>query len=85
MDEWGVRTVGTNTYIDKLKARIDQLTKQVAHYKMLAQERNKYITVTEIDPESRTVEEFYIDADSVRSSWQMIRNLRDELGRAKSE
>lgn len=83
MDEWGVRVL--STYINKLKARIEHLTKQAAHYKMLAQERNKYIIVTEIDPESRTVEEFYIDADSVRSSWQMIRNLRDELGRAKSE
>ena len=83
MDEWRIRVL--STYINKLKARIEHLTKQVAHYKMLAQERNKYIIVTEIDPESRTVEEFYIDADSVRSSWQMIRNLRDELGRAKSE
>ena len=83
MDEWRIRVL--STYINKLKARIEHLTKQVAYYKMLAQERNKYIIVTEIDPESRTVEEFYIDADSVRSSWQMIRNLRDELGRVKSE
>ena len=77
--------MGTNSYINKLKARIDQLTCQVEHYKMLAQERNKYIIVTEIDPDSRTIEEFYIDAESVRCAWKMIRDLREQIERMQTK
>ena len=67
--------MGTNSYIEKLKARIDQLTCQVEHYKMLAQERNKFILITEIDPDSRTVEEFVVDAEYVRKLWKRIEEL----------
>lgn len=70
--------MSTNTYIEKLKTKIDHLTRQAEHYKMLAQERNKYIIVTEVDPDTRTIEEFYIDADSVKCSWRMIRELREK-------
>lgn len=77
--------MSTNTYIEKLKAKIDHLTRQVEHYKMLAKERNKYIIVTEVDPDTRTIEEFYIDADSVKCSWRMIRELREKLDRLQDE
>lgn len=77
--------MSTNTYIEKLKSKIDHLTRQVEHYKMLAQERSKYIIVTEVDPDTRTIEEFYIDADSVKCSWRMIRELREKLDRTHNE
>lgn len=67
--------MGTNSYIEKLKARIDQLSCQVEHYKMLAQERNKFILITEIDPDSRTVEDFVVDAEYVRQLWKRIEEL----------
>ena len=67
--------MGTNSYIEKLKARIDQLTCQVEHYKMLAQERNKFILITEVDPDSRTVEDFVVDAEYVRKLWKRIEEL----------
>ena len=67
--------MGTNSYIEKLKARIGQLSCQVEHYKMLAQERNKFILITEIDPDSRTVEDFVVDAEYVRKLWKRIEEL----------
>lgn len=45
-------------YIEKLKAKIDDLTRQVEHYKMLAEERNKYIIVTEVDPYTKLLMSF---------------------------
>lgn len=51
--------MSTNSYIDKLKAKINKPSTELAHWKMLAQERNKFIIVTEIDPDSRIVEEYY--------------------------
>lgn len=57
----------TNSYIAKLKARLDQAIIQRDHWKQLAENRNS-IVVTEVCPESRSVEEYIVDADSVRAS-----------------
>lgn len=78
-DKAGMSLEEAKAYIEKLKAKIDDLTRQVEHYKMLAEERNKYIIVTEVDPYTNTIDEFYIDADSVKCSWRMIRKLRERL------
>lgn len=75
----GMSLEEAKAYIEKLKAKIDDLTRQVEHYKMLAEERNKYIIVTEVDPYTNAIDEFYIDADSVKCSWRMIRKLRERL------
>ena len=68
----------TNSYIAKLKARLDQAIIQRAHWKQLAENRNS-IVVTEVCPESRSVEEYIIDADSVRASWRLIRGYREQI------
>ena len=68
----------TNSYIAKLKARLDQAIIQRDHWKQLAENRNS-IVVTEVCPESRSVEEYVIDADSVRASWRLIRGYREQI------
>ena len=70
--------VGTNNYIARLKAQLDQAITQRDHWKQLAANRNS-IVVTEVCPESRSVEEYIIDADSVRSSWRLIREYRAQI------
>lgn len=68
----------TNSYIAKLKARLDQAIIQRDHWKQLAENRNS-IVVTEVCPESRSVEEYIVDADSVRASWRLIRSYREQI------
>ena len=68
----------TNSYIAKLKARLDQAIIQREHWKQLAENRNS-IVVTEVCPESRSVEEYIVDADSVRASWRLIRSYREQI------
>ena len=70
--------MGTNHYITKLKAQLDQAIIQRDHWKQLAENRNS-IVVTEVCPESRSVEEYIIDADSVRASWRLIRGYREQI------
>lgn len=70
--------MGTNSYVTKLKARLDQAITQRDHWKQLAENRNS-IVVTEVCPESRSVEEYIIDADSVRASWRLIRGYREQI------
>lgn len=70
--------MGTNSYITKLKAQLDQAIIQRDHWKQLTENRNS-IVVTEVCPESRSVEEYVIDADSVRASWRLIRGYREQI------
>ena len=70
--------MGTNSYVTKLKAQLDRAIIQREHWKQLAENRNS-IVVTEICPESRSVEEYIIDADSVRSAWRLIREYREQI------
>lgn len=70
--------MGTNSYITKLKAQLKQAITQRDHWKQLAENRNS-IVVTEVCPESRSVEEYIIDADSVRSAWRLIREYRAQI------
>lgn len=70
--------MSTNNYIAKLKLRLDQAIIQRDHWKQLAENRNS-IVVTEVCPESRSVEEYVIDADSVRASWRLIREYREQI------
>lgn len=70
--------MGTNNYIARLKAQLDQAIIQREHWKQLAGNRNS-ILVTEVCPESRSVEEYIIDADSVRASWRLIRSYREQI------
>ena len=70
--------VGTNSHIAKLKAQLDRAIIQREHWKQLAENRNS-IVVTEVCPESRSVEEYIIDADSVRASWRLIRGYREKI------
>ena len=70
--------MGTNSYVTKLKAQLDQAITQRDHWKQLAGSRNS-IVVTEVCPESRSVEEYIIDADSVRASWRLIRGYREQI------
>lgn len=74
----------TNSYIAKLKARLDQAITQREHWKKLAESRNS-ILVTEVCPESRSVEEYIIDADSVRASWRLIREYREQSEALRAE
>lgn len=70
--------MGTNSHIAKLKAQLNQAIIQREHWKQLAENRNS-IVVTEVCPESRSVEEYIIDADSVRASWRLIRGYREKI------
>ena len=70
--------MGTNNYIARLKAQLDQAIIQREHWKKLAESRNS-ILVTEVCPESRSVEECIVDADSVRASWRLIRSYREQI------
>lgn len=76
--------MGTNSYVTKLKAQLDRAIIQREHWKQLAEKRNS-IVVTEICPESRSVEEYIIDADSVRSSWRLIREYREQIEALRAE
>lgn len=76
--------MGTNSYVTKLKAQLDRAIIQREHWKQLAENRNR-IVVTEICPESRSVEEYIIDADSVRSSWRLIREYREQIEALRAE
>lgn len=76
--------MGTNSYITKLKAQLDQAIIQREHWKQLAENRNS-IVVTEVCPESRSVEEYIIDADSVRASWRLIRGYREQIEALRAE
>ena len=76
--------MGTNSYITKLKAQLDQAIIQREHWKQLAEDRNR-ILVTEVCPESRSVEEYIIDADSVRASWRLIRGYREQIEALRAE
>ena len=70
--------MSTNNYIAKLKLRLDRAITQRDHWKQLAENRNS-IVVTEVCPESRSVEEHIVDADSVRASWRLIRSYREQI------
>ena len=70
--------MATNSYITKLKAQLNQAITQRDHWKQLAENRNS-IVVTEVCPESRSVEEYIIDSDSVRASWRLIRGYREQI------
>ena len=70
--------MATSKRIEQLKQRIDQLVIQRDHWKQLAENRNS-IVVTEVCPESRSVEEYIIDSDSVRASWRLIRGYREQI------
>lgn len=70
--------MGTNSYISKLKAMLDQAIIQREHWKQLAESRNS-IVVTEVCPESRSVEEHIVDADNVRASWRLMREYREQI------
>ena len=70
--------MGTNSYVTKLKAQLDLAIIQREHWKQLAENRNS-IVVTEVCPESRSVEEYIIDADSVRASWRLLREYREQI------
>lgn len=70
--------MGTNNYIARLKAQLDKAVVQREHWKQLAENRNS-ILVTEVCQESRSVEEYIIDADSVRASWRLIRSCREQI------
>lgn len=77
--------MSTNKYIDKLKAKIDHLTVQLNYWKMLANERNGYIIISELISDSRTVEEHVITENDVRVMWkhideqaQLIRELQNK-------
>lgn len=76
--------VGTNSHIAKLKAQLDRAITQREHWKQLAENRNS-IVVTEVCPESRSVEEYVIDADSVRASWRLIRGYREQSEALRAE
>lgn len=76
--------MGTNSYVTKLKAQIDRAITQRDHWKQLAENRNS-IVVTEVCPESRSVEEYIIDADSVRSAWRLIRRYREQAEALRAE
>lgn len=76
--------MGTNSYVTKLKAQIDRAITQRDHWKQLAETRNS-IVVTEVCPESRSVEEYIIDADSVRASWRLIRGYREQIAALRAE
>lgn len=76
--------MGTNSYITKLKAQLDQAIIQREHWKQLAGNRNS-ILVTEVCPESRSVEEYTVDADSVRASWRLIRSCREQIEAMRAE
>ena len=76
--------VGTNSHIAKLKAQLDRAIIQREHWKQLAENRNSII-VTEVCPESRSVEEYIIDADSVRASWRLIREYREQIEALRAE
>lgn len=70
--------MGTNNYIAKLKARLDQAIIQRDHWKQLAAKRD-YIVVTEIDPDSRSTFEYKVDADSVRHCWKRMREQDERI------
>ena len=76
--------MATSKRIEQLKQRIDQLVIQRDHWKQLAENRNS-IVVTEVCPESRSVEEYIIDADSVRASWRLIRGYREQSEALRAE
>lgn len=76
--------MGTNSYVTKLKAQLNQVIAQREHWKQLAENRNS-IVVTEVCPESRSVEEYVIDADSVRASWRLIREYRERIDQLRTE
>ena len=76
--------MGTNSYVTKLKAQLNQAISQREHWKQLAENRNS-IVVTEVCPESRSVEEYIIDADSVRASWRLIRGYREQIEALRAE
>lgn len=76
--------VGTINYVAKLKAQLDRAIIQREHWKQLAKNRNS-ILVTEVCPESRSVEEHIIDADSVRASWRLMREYREQIEALRAE
>lgn len=76
--------MSTNKYIAKLKLRLDQAIIQREQWKQLAENRN-IIVVTEVCPESRSVEEYIINADSVRALWRLIRGYREQIESLRAE
>ncbi len=76
--------MGTNSYVAKLKAQLDRAIIQREHWKQPAENRNS-ILVTEVCPESRSVEEHIIDADSVRASWRLMRGYREQIEALRAE
>ena len=74
--------MGTNHYIDKLKSSNNKLKIELEHWKMLAQQRNGFIVISEVDADSRKVEEYWIKEDDVRKLWKRLeekQNLLDQL------
>ena len=76
--------MATNSYITKLKAQLDQAIIQRDHWKQLAENRNS-IVVTEVCPESRSVEEYIVGADNVRALWRLMREYREQIAALEAE
>lgn len=76
--------MSTNNYIAKLKARLDQAIIQRDHWKQVAANRN-YLTVSVIDPDSRTTCEYRVDPDNVRAMWHVLDELRAANQRLEGE
>ena len=76
--------VGTNSYVAKLKAQLDQAIIQRDHWKQLAESRNS-ILVTEVCLESRSVEEYIVGADNVRALWRLMREYREQITALEAE
>ena len=72
--------MGTNNYIARLKAQLDQAIIQREHWKQLAHKRD-YIEVSETDHESRTESVWRVDADAVRRMWAQIRHMEQVIAR----
>jgi hypothetical protein len=74
--------------LEKAEAERDALA---AEFEALRAQRNKMaenhnsILVTEVCPESRSVEEHIIDADSVRALWRLMRGYREQIEALRAE
>ena len=69
------------TDYDALRAEAEALR---AQRNKMAENHNS-ILVTEVCPESRSVEEHIIDADSVRALWRLMRGYREQIEALRAE
>lgn len=70
--------MGKNDLLAIIAASTEALRKKPA-------ESRNSIIVTEICPESRSVEVYIVDANSVRASWRLIRSYREKIGALQAE